>query len=165
MRWTPAAGSLSHVFDDELVCASLGVDAARLRAVEPFPTDTLVPYDAGYLSGWTVERYQIDLVAAADAIAIGDGCQAQANCARPRCRATPIAIWTCTPGIEDQTFKHILAPIWLLTYTYGRRTFQVVVNGVTGTMAGSRPWSWIKITLAVIAVILVILMLSMLSES
>jgi hypothetical protein len=24
-----------------------------------------------------------------------------------------------------------------------------VVNGVTGTIAGSRPWSWIKITLLV----------------
>ena len=66
VQWTPASGALSHFFDDELVCASMGVDAARLRSIEPFPTDTLVPYDPGYLAGWTVERYQIDLVAAAE---------------------------------------------------------------------------------------------------
>jgi len=65
VRWTPADGDLSHTFDDELVCASVGVTASRLREVEPFPTNELVPYDSGYLAGWTVERYQIDLVAAA----------------------------------------------------------------------------------------------------
>ena len=66
VRWTPASGELSHVFDDDLVPASLGVNARWLRAIEPFPTTAgLIPYDAGYLSGWTVERYQIDLVGAA----------------------------------------------------------------------------------------------------
>ena len=64
-KWTPVSGALTHTFDDELVCASTGVDAAKLRRIEPFPTATLVPYDPGYLAGWTVERYQIDLVTAA----------------------------------------------------------------------------------------------------
>ena len=50
-----------------------------------------------------------------------------------------------------QTFKHILVPIWLVAYTYGATTFQVVVNGYTGTIAGRHPLSWIKITFAVIA--------------
>ena len=27
-------------------------------------------------------------------------------------------------------------PIWLLTYTYGHKSYQVVANGVTGNMAG-----------------------------
>src|SRR5204863_1885311 len=66
VRWSPAAGTLSHVFDDYLICASVGVDAGMLRKIEPFPTDDLIPFDPGYLAGWTVERYQIDLVAAAD---------------------------------------------------------------------------------------------------
>ena len=29
---------------------------------------------------------------------------------------------------------------------YGAKSYQVVVNGVTGTIAGDGPWSWIKIT-------------------
>jgi hypothetical protein len=32
-------------------------------ASNPFPTKELAPYDAGYVSGWVVEQYQIDLVA------------------------------------------------------------------------------------------------------
>ena len=51
--------------------------------------------------------------------------------------------------------KHILVPVWLMTYSYGRRAYQVVVNGVTGQMAGGRPWSWIKITLLVIVVLII----------
>ena len=57
------AAILGIPFDDDLVCASAGIDASLLRQVEPFPTNALVPYDPGYLAGWTVERYQIDLVA------------------------------------------------------------------------------------------------------
>jgi hypothetical protein len=52
---------------------------------------------------------------------------------------------------SGQTFKHILTPIWLLTYNYGARHFQVVVNGFTGAIAGKYPKSWVKITLAVLA--------------
>ncbi len=65
IRWEPAAGHVSHFFDDDLVCASVGVQPALIRGVEPFPTHELKPYDAGYVAGWVVERYQIDLVAAA----------------------------------------------------------------------------------------------------
>jgi hypothetical protein len=55
-----------------------------------------------------------------------------------------------------QTFKHILVPVWLLTYTYGARSYQVVANGITGRMSGQRPWSWIKIALLVLIVLILL---------
>ena len=64
-----------------------------------------------------------------------------------------------------QTFKHILAPIWLLTYVYGATSYQVVVNGVTGTMSGSRPWSWIKVSLVVLAALILFLLFVYLDNS
>ena len=45
----------------------------------------------------------------------------------------------------DQRFKHMLVPVWLLDLHLRATSYQVVVNGVTGKMAGARPWSWIKI--------------------
>lgn len=156
VRWTPASGHVSHFFDDDLVCASLGVDAAKLRRVEPFPTDTLVPYDAGYLSGWTVERYQIDLVAAAERSRAQMDAQLRELCGRqvPGDTYRNLQVFA---DYSKQTFKHVLVPVWLLSYVYGKRSFQVVVNGVTGSIAGSRPWSWIKVTLLVIAILIVVL--------
>src|SRR5258708_18920284 len=59
---------------------------------------------------------------------------------------------------HDQTFKHILAPVWLMTYVYKVTSYQVLVNGVTGTIAGSRPYSWIKVTLLVLALLILFLL-------
>lgn len=148
-RWTPASGSLSHSFDDELVCASRGVTPGILRAVEPFPTDALVPYDPGYLAGWVVERYQIDLVAAAERSRRQMDARLRAVCAGqvPGDTQRNLVVRASYAG---QTFKHILAPLWLATYTYRGRARQVVVNGVTGQVAGERPWSWPKIAFAVL---------------
>jgi hypothetical protein len=58
----------------------------------------------------------------------------------------------------------VLLPLWLLSYTYGRRSFQVVVNGVTGAIAGERPWSWIKIALAILAALIALIVLGQLEE-
>jgi len=65
---------------------------------------------------------------------------------------------------HDQTFKHILTPVWLLTYTFGSSNYQVVVNGVTGTIAGTRPWSWIKITLLILLALAIVLIVASLSQ-
>ena len=65
VRWERAAGHVSHFFDDDLVCASVGVHPGLLRGIEPFPTGELKRYDPAYVAGWVVERYQIDLAAAA----------------------------------------------------------------------------------------------------
>ena len=41
------------------------------------------------------------------------------------------------------------------SYTYGATSYQVVVNGVTGRMAGTRPWSAIKIALLVLLALVI----------
>jgi hypothetical protein len=151
IRWQPSAGALDHFFDDELVPASKGVQPLMLRKIEPFPTTTeLVPYNAGFLSGWVVERYQIDLVAAAKEAREEMDQEMRALCGAqvPGDTYRDLQVESDYSG---QTFKHILVPIWLLTYNYGARNFQVVINGYTGTIAGSYPKSWVKITFAVIA--------------
>jgi hypothetical protein len=151
VRWVPAAGALSHFFDDELVPGTTGVHADLLRKIEPFPTTSdLKPYAHEFVRGWTVERYQVDLRKASE-LNLQD-MEAQV---RQRCSAQ-------VPGdtqrnlvvdakYRGRTFKHVLVPVWLVSYTYGSRSFQVLANGHTGALAGERPWSWIKIALAVIA--------------
>lgn len=155
VRWTPASGELSHLFDDELVAASRGVHQGYLRAVEPFPTGTLIPYDAGYLAGWTVERYQIDLINAAAASRQQMEAKLRSMCASQVPGDTHRNLQVQSTFTE-QKFKHILVPVWLLTYTFGATSYQVLVNGVTGRIAGGRPWSWIKIALAILVVLILL---------
>ena len=155
-RWESASGAVEHFFDDELVPASKGVQPELLRRIEPFPTTTdLKPYDPGFLSGWIVEQYQIDLIAAAQhSREIMDGKTEQLCSAEvPGDTQRNLEV---AADYSAQTFKHILVPVWLLTYDYGSRSFQVVINGYTGAIAGKHPLSWVKIMLAVLAVIIVI---------
>ena len=153
VRWEPAAGRLAHFFDDDLVCASVGVHPSLLRGIEPFPTQTLKPYDAGFLAGWIVERYQIDLVAGAQAARAAMDAKVQALCAQQIPGDTYRNLDVRT-SYSRQTFKHILAPVWLMTYTFGARSFQCVQNGVTGAIQGEYPKSAWKIAFLVLAILI-----------
>jgi hypothetical protein len=149
VRWYPSSGSLDHFFDDELVPASRGVQLELLRAVEPFPTRELAPYQAGFLSGWVVERYQIDLLAAAQQSREAMEAELRQLCAAEVPGDTHRNLQV-DADYSGQTFKHILVPIWLLSYDYGRKAYQVVINGYTGAIAGRYPKSWLKIALAIL---------------
>lgn len=149
-RWEYVSGHVSETFDDVLVPASKGVHPALLTELEPFPTTTdLLPYDPGYLSGWVVEQYQIDLVQSAQHSRDRMDNQLRSICSRQVPGDTQRNL-KISPHYSDQTFKHVLLPIWLLTYTYGSKNYQVAVNGTTGKITGEYPLSWVKITIAVV---------------
>lgn len=150
VRWEPASGSLQLFFDDELVPGTVGVHADLLEKIGEFPTTTdLKPYSPEFVRGWTVERYQVDLRRAAQ--------RGEAQM-RERTRAACAAD---VPGdtqrnlqvdarLSRRTFKHVLVPVWLVSYTYGSRSYQVLANGYTGALAGERPYSWVKIFFAAV---------------
>lgn len=144
VRWVPASGHLKHFFDDVLVCGSKGVHPPLLRKVEPFPTQKVQPYSEHFVAGWVVEQYQIDLAQGA-----GQGRSQMDQTLRDLCaRQVPGDTHRnlrVASQYNGQSFKHILLPIWLLTYNYGSKCFQVVANGVTGDLAGERPYSVWKI--------------------
>ncbi len=150
VRWEYASGRVNHFFDDLLVPASKGVHGPLLEELGPFPTTAeLKPYDPGYLSGWVVEQYQIDLAAAAE-----DSRQRMTNVLQRLCSSqvpgdTQRGL-RVSPQFDHATFKHVLLPVWLLTYQYGAKTYQVAVNGHTGKVAGEYPISWIKVMVAVV---------------
>jgi hypothetical protein len=158
-RWEPAAGSLQHFFDDELIPGTTGVHPKLLRKVEPFPTTSdLQPYEPAFVRGWTVERYQVDLRQASELSHAALEAKTRALCSQQVPGDTQRNLQV-DADYSGRTFKHILVPVWLVSYTYGRKSFQVLANGYTGQLAGERPWSWVKITFAVIGVLLLVLAL------
>lgn len=163
-RWEYSSGQLQHFFDDDAVPGTVGVHSALLRKVEPFPTlKDLKAYDPAYVRGWTVERYQIDLRQASHVSKQQMDNTIQQLCARdvPGDVQRNLQVESRYQG---RTFKHVLVPVWLTTYTYGAKSYQVVINGYTGKMAGEHPLSWVKITLAVLAVLAVIFILISLNQ-
>ena len=115
----------------------------------------LQPYSPEFVRGWTVERYQIDLHQAQTLNQQDMEDRLRVLCAQqvPGDTQRNLAV---EAQFAARTFKHILVPVWLVHYTYGSRSFQIVANGYTGAIAGEQPYSWIKITLAVLAVLIVL---------
>lgn len=158
VRWEPASGVVDHAFDDELVPGTTGVSLDLLRQVEPFPTGECLPYDTAFLSGHVVEHYQVALTEAA-----GDS-EAQMRAELEQLCAQQVPGDTYRnlqihPTFSARTFKHVLVPIWLLVYVFGSRSYQVVVNGYTGRMAGKYPFSAWKIALLILVALFVLTLL------
>ncbi len=155
IRWSPAWGTVRNSFDDVLVLASRSLPEDFARSLEPWDLKALTPYQDNYLSGFLAESYQIDLAGGFD---LAKGLMAPiidsticADIGGDEQRITSRRV-----KYFDITFKHILLPIWIGAYRFRDKVFRVLVNARTGEVQGERPYSWIKITLAVLAGLLVV---------
>jgi hypothetical protein len=163
IRWESASGVVEHFFDDDPIPGTRGISHALLQQVEPFPTPQLVSYDTSYLSGFVVEHYQVVLLEAATASEASMREKLEALCAA-QVPGDTYRNLVITPTFSARTFKHILVPVWLLTYTYGARIFHVLVNGSTGRMAGEYPKSFWKVAFFVLGIIMLVIIV-LLSQS
>ena len=84
-----------------------------LGRVQPFPTANLVPYAPGYVAGWVVEQYQIDLVAAAEHARGQMDAKLRDLCSQQVPGDTQRNL-VVDADYSGQTFKHVLVPVWVL---------------------------------------------------
>ena len=164
VRWEPAAGAIDHVFDDEAVPGTQGLPLDLLRQVEPFPTTEVVTYDTAFLAGHVVEHYRVVLFEAAQRAQEQMHARLEALCASEVPGDTHRNLHI-RPEYSRRTFKHVLVPVWLLSYNFGARSYQVLVNGYTGRMAGTYPLSVWKIVLLVLAALVVALTIAVVNSS
>jgi predicted RNA-binding Zn-ribbon protein involved in translation (DUF1610 family) len=148
VRWEPAAGFLELFFDDVPVPASRGIDGDLARGIEPFPTQELTPYEPSYLSGFLAEENAIDLPEALESAKSRMRDEIRSACAArvPGDTHRNLQVTTRFSGLA---YKNALLPIWIAAYDYRGKPYRFLANGVTGKCHGTAPWSWVKITLAV----------------
>lgn len=149
IRWTPASGRVARFFDDILILASKSLPKRYTDGLEPWDLPALEPYRPEYLAGFRAEAYTVELQE-------GYG-QARDYMARVIERDVRFdiggdqqRIHKIDTDVRDVTFKHILLPVWLAAYKYRGKTYRFVVNGRSGRVQGERPWSAIKIAIAVV---------------
>jgi hypothetical protein len=153
-RWHRVSGQVARDFDDLLVMASTSLPERLGNDLTPWDLTQLEPYSPDFLAGFQAQGYTI---------ALADGHQsARARMARViegDVRRDIGGDAQKISGIDtrhsDETFKHILLPIWTAAYKYNGKSYRFVVNGQTGEVQGERPYSWWKIGFAVLAVVVV----------
>jgi ribosomal protein S27E len=156
--WSPAGGQVARRFDDVLVPATKSVNEARLNALEPWDLPSLCAYDPEYLAGFKAQRYQVELPAGFE----------KAKEAMERVITQDVRrdiggdeqrIDRVETATSNETFRHLLLPVWIGAYRFQGKVFQVVVNARTGEVQGERPYSAMKIAMLVIGILILILVL------
>ena len=158
IRWYSASGRTSRHFDDVLVGASKTLPRKITDWLAPWDLHALIPYTEDYLAGFSSEVYQVELdegftiaQQVMDGVIRGD---VRRSIGGDRQRITSMST-----NHSDTTFKHILLPLWTAGFVFRDKTYRFVVNGRTGKVRGERPYSVIKIALAVIAATLLAIVL------
>lgn len=147
--WTPVSGDYSRFFDDLLISASAKVNKRILSRVEPFDLHSLIAYKPEFLSGFFAERYSVSLE---DGWAEGtqeiDGALRQEI--TRKIGGDEVRFLNVHTQYEDITFKHLLLPVWMSSYSYRDKLYHFMINGQTGEVGGEYPKSPVKITLLVL---------------
>ncbi|SOH92568.1 hypothetical protein SAMN06273572_101415 [Monaibacterium marinum] len=149
IRWRPVSGHVSHFFDDVLVTGSRTLPENQIRKISHFDLSALEPYRPQFLAGFRAEAYSIDVVEAKTlAEQMIDG-EVQTLIKRDiggdRQRIDDMQV-----TLSDVTYKHILVPVWIAAYRFRGKSYRFVVNARTGAVTGERPWSPVKIAIAVV---------------
>jgi predicted RNA-binding Zn-ribbon protein involved in translation (DUF1610 family) len=149
-RWYPVAGHVSQFFDDILIPATKQLDDKQLKKLSGWNLKQLLPYSPSYLAGFKAQRYQVPLEMGL--VKAKEEMRSQLN----RTVSNDIGGDTQTvSSINTQhnnvTFKHIMLPVWISAYRYQNKQYRVMVNAQTGKVSGDRPYSKVKIAIAVVA--------------
>ena len=149
VRWTRVSGQVARDFDDVLILGAESLPRGHSEALQPWDLSALIAYAPDYLAGFEAEGYTVDLPAAHER-----GRETMARVIHSDVRrdigGDEQRVETIDTDWSAETFKHVLLPIWTAAYRFRGKSYRFVVNGQTGKVRGERPWSWIKIALAVL---------------
>ncbi len=148
--WAWREGRLQLPVHDHLVSGTTRVSARLLSRLQPFDLDALVAYAPTLLAGSLALTYDRGLPDAWD-----EGHRAMRELGRRACKhdtgSSHVRSMTVSAAFEEESWRHVLLPLWISAYPYGGRTHVVLVNGQTGAIAGSKPVAWGKVKLAIAA--------------
>jgi DNA-directed RNA polymerase subunit RPC12/RpoP len=152
--WYPASGHVERHFDDVLVPGSTRLTTERIEQLAPWPLEQAVPYQPDYLAGYQTLRYDVE-----PDQGLQGAKQRMENVIEGDCRddigGDEQRVQSMDVRYAEVMFKLVLLPIWIAAYLYAGKTYQVFVNAHTGQVVGERPYSKVKIALAVVAGLIV----------
>lgn len=161
-EWRWEKGRAGVEFDDLLVNGSQNLSQHLLQKVQNYDIRELTPYAASFLAGIQAQAYDVDLETAwaqgrqKMRAKTKAACKAQASSSRMRNFSMNLAF-------KNENWRYILLPLYVATYHYGTESYQVLINGQTGVLAGQRPADWRKVLLAVAAMLSPAVILGLLS--
>ncbi len=145
-KWESGHVQLGH--DDLLVEGTTRVSAILLGRIKSYNLRQLAAYEPKYLAGFQAQAYDIPLETAWETVRHEMRERTRQAC-RDQASTSKIRNFSMNLDFKDESWRYILLPVYLAIYTYDHQTYQVMINGQTGTISGQRPVDWPKVWLAV----------------
>ena len=152
--WVPENGEVNFDTDDLTIpgTSNKHLSHKTLRKIYPFSMDDLIEYSPDYLAGWRANAYEVSLT---DAWTIGkrnirDKAKTSCYAAIP---SNKVRNFKMDADFSDETWRYILLPVYLVSYQYEDKIYQMMINGQTGAIAGTKPVVWSKVWLAFAAAV------------
>lgn len=148
--WRWESGHLD--LHDVLVSVPATDRVPGVENVKPFPFDQLLPYTPDVLVGFVAHGYSIPLP---------EGWEEGRDRLRQYAQGAACAqhpgdqyrSFSGTVDLDDESWRYALLPVWVSAYTWGGKSWVVLVNGATGTIEGTRPVAWGRVWLAIAAML------------
>lgn len=160
VKWSYASGTVRNQYDDILINGTNSLDHSLVAKIEGWDTHNVLKINDGYLSGFITEKYQVDLqqafVSAKQKIQTNERSSVERDIGGDEQRVNSM-----DTEYFNVTFKHILLPVYVSAFRYKNKLYRFYVNGVTGRIAGKRPYSAIKIILTIVFVLAIIAIIMM----
>ncbi len=129
----------------------LTCDASRIlndessQRLEPFDLRGLKDFDAGYLSGFYSDQYDMKKEQLYG-VAIGRSKELFDAQVKKSVRANNVSIISNMPKHEIKRAEYALLPAWFLTFRYKNEPYTMLVNGQTGKVVGAVPFAKAKLS-------------------
>ncbi|MBQ7582156.1 MAG: hypothetical protein IJU25_04995 [Lachnospiraceae bacterium] len=165
--WHNTSGRYQHFIDDELVIASNHHDSSILSMVEPFDTADNKAYKPEYMAGYAAERYSLGLKDAWEKAKqfIKNRLHALIESKiRSDHHADSVRNLNMNTTYSNITYKYLMLPIYISSFTYKGKIYQFMVNGQSGKVGGRSPISALRVMLAILIAVVIIWLLYVMTQ-
>ncbi len=157
--WYPVSGQHQGQYCNLLVCGSSVLTPRETQSIAPFEWSSAEPVETDATQDTIVEQFQVPR-----------------KLARPQAREMlhSLELTACrklVPGrarnvrvnvqVSSMIGHPVLLPIWILAYNYRSDVHRVLINGQTGKIAGSAPFSYFKLAIVLGSLLLLIAVLAL----
>lgn len=154
-RWYPASGKIAGFVDDTLVKASQQRQGRIPTKIAHWNLKLLQPFNSSFLRGFVTEKYTIPLKQG-HLTAKGEAERIAKRWCRQDIGGDTQRLTHMDMSLSEETFKHILLPVYVSAYRYNGKEYNFFINGENGNISGSRPYSFWKIFFTVVLALLLI---------
>jgi len=154
IRWSNVSGHVARDFKDILIVAKKDIPDI-IQKIYSYDLNMQLDYNPSFLSGYRSSEYDTEM----------QDCYLNAKEYMKNIIYKDVLwdiggdeqkVYNVESIFNDELFEVVMLPIWMSSFVYKNKKYDITINGVNGEITGERPYSYVKIFFLVVAILLAI---------